>query len=64
MMNAGYTLDALHAADWPQVRAIYLEGIDTGNATFETEAPEWDAWDAAHLSICRLVVRQSDAIIG
>jgi L-amino acid N-acyltransferase YncA len=64
MMEASYTLDAMHATDWAQVQAIYLEGINTGNATFEIDAPDWDAWDAAHLPICRLVVRQGDAIIG
>jgi hypothetical protein len=37
-MKTDYTLDAMHPADWAQVQAIYLEGIDTGNATFETEA--------------------------
>ncbi len=63
-MDAGYTLDAMRAADWPQVRAIYLEGRDGGNATFETETPEWDAWDAAHLPCCRLVARCDDAIVG
>ncbi len=31
-------------ADWTAVRRIYVEGIETGNATFETEAPSWDAW--------------------
>jgi L-amino acid N-acyltransferase YncA len=35
--------------DWPAVRAIYLEGIATGNATFEQTAPEWEKWDADHL---------------
>ncbi len=35
--------------DWPAVRAIYLEGIATGNATFEQTAPEWEKWDAGHL---------------
>ena len=64
MMEASYTLDAMRTADWPQARAMYLEGIDTGNATFETEAPDWDAWDAAHLPVCRLVARQGDAVIG
>ena len=63
-MSTRYALDAMRATDWPQVRAIYLEGIEAGNATFETDAPEWDAWDVAHLPICRLVARQGDAIIG
>ncbi len=42
-------------AHWPGVRAVYLEGLATGDATFETEAPEWECWDAAHLRACRLV---------
>jgi L-amino acid N-acyltransferase YncA len=46
--------------DWPAVRAIYLEGIATGNATFEQTAPEWRNWDAGHLASARIVAR-SDA---
>jgi phosphinothricin acetyltransferase len=44
-------------ADWPRVRAIYLEGIATGQATFEVEAPTWEQWDAAHHAFGRLVAR-------
>ena len=40
---------------WPEVRAIYEEGLATGDATFETEAPDWERWDASHLRACRLV---------
>ena len=50
-------LDPLTPADWPAVRAIYLEGIATRQATFETEAPEWEVWDRAHLPFCRLAAR-------
>ncbi|NED09935.1 N-acetyltransferase [Streptomyces sp. SID9124] len=32
-----------------QVLAIYRAGIDEGNATFETEAPSWAAFDTAKL---------------
>jgi len=46
---------SMTAADWPALRAIYLEGIATGNATFEREAPSWERWDAGHLPTCRLV---------
>lgn len=52
------------AADWEQVRAIYLEGIQTGQATFETEAPDWEKWDASHLPQCRLIARASETIKG
>jgi phosphinothricin acetyltransferase len=50
--------------DWARVRAIYSEGIATGDATFETNAPEFDAWDAAHLRACRLVARIDGEIAG
>jgi phosphinothricin acetyltransferase len=42
-------------ADWPSVREIYQQGIDAGLATFETQAPSWEAWDNAHLTVARLV---------
>lgn len=43
------------AEDWPTVQAIYRAGIASGNATFETEVPEWEQWDAKHLLFARLV---------
>ena len=43
------TIEALTPADWEAVRAIYLEGIATGHATFETDAPEWETWDRGRL---------------
>jgi len=46
------------------VRRIYEEGIATGIATFETEAPEWDKWDRAHLADCRLVAVRGHDVIG
>jgi phosphinothricin acetyltransferase len=50
--------------DWPAVRGIYLEGVATGNATFETEAPEWERWDASHRADCRFVACDADAVVG
>jgi L-amino acid N-acyltransferase YncA len=38
----------LRPGDWPEVAAIYEDGIRTGNATFETGVPSWESWDAAH----------------
>jgi phosphinothricin acetyltransferase len=48
-------LEPLTAAHWPAMRAVYLEGIATGNANFATEAPPWEKWDADHLATCPLV---------
>lgn len=50
--------------DWPAVRDIYLEGIATGQATFETQAPSWEQWDQGHLPICRLVARVGAEVLG
>ena len=49
------SIHPLTAAHWPPVRAIYAEGIATGQATFTTELPTWQAWDTAHLAAARLV---------
>ena len=59
-----YVVDQMRASDWEQVRAIYVAGIRTGHATFETEAPGWERWDEAHLPFARLVVREGEAVLG
>jgi phosphinothricin acetyltransferase len=46
------------------VRAIYLEGIATGNSTFEQSAPDWQTWDQGHLESCRLVARSESEVLG
>lgn len=51
-------------ADWPAVQRIYAEGIDTGNATFELAAPEWDEWDGGKLPHPRLVAEVAGAVCG
>jgi L-amino acid N-acyltransferase YncA len=57
-------IDMMKEKDWDAVRAIYLEGIATGNATFEKSAPDWENWDASHLRSCRLVARSDENILG
>jgi phosphinothricin acetyltransferase len=55
----------MQPADWPDVRRIYLEGIATGNATFETDAPpSWDELDRNRLPVCRHVAELGGAIVG
>jgi len=58
------SIEQMVERDWPAVRAIYEEGINTGNATFEKSPPEWTSWDAGHLRICRLVARSGDDVLG
>ncbi len=59
-----FIIEPMQAEDWASVKAIYLEGIATGNATFETSAPEWAEWDAKHRADCRLVARSNGVVIG
>ena len=54
----------LRPGDWPEVARIYEEGIRTRNATFETEVPSWEAWDAAHLDEHRFVAERDGRIAG
>ena len=50
--------------DWPRVRAIFVEGIATGNATFETKPPSWEEFDATHLKEHRLVAVEAGEVVG
>src|SRR5438067_1725755 len=54
----------LRPGDWPEVARIYEKGIATGNATFETEVPSWEAWDAAHLAEHRFVAERAGRVAG
>ena len=55
---------ALAERHWPDVRAIYESGIATGNATFQTEAPTWESWNAGHLATCRFVALAGEVVVG
>ncbi|HVD24454.1 MAG TPA: GNAT family N-acetyltransferase [Gaiellaceae bacterium] len=57
-------LRALTRDDWPAVKAIFEQGIAGGQATFETEAPAWVAWDTAHLEGHQLVALQGGEVLG
>jgi phosphinothricin acetyltransferase len=59
-----FVIGSMRPQDWDFVRAIYLEGVTTGQATFETEAPDWERWNAGHLPQCRLVARNGDGVLG
>ena len=58
------TIAPMQPADWPDVRRVCLEGIATGDATFETDAPAWEKWDRRHRPDCRLVVRLDGDLVG
>jgi L-amino acid N-acyltransferase YncA len=50
--------------DYPAIAEIYLQGIATGHATFQSEAPEWEVWDKSHLSFCRLAAFEGEEMLG
>jgi L-amino acid N-acyltransferase YncA len=58
------TLSPLEPRHWDAVREIYRQGIAGGNATFETDPGDWDAWDAAHLPGCRIVAELDGRVVG
>lgn len=54
----------LSAADWPAVAAIYAAGLATGDASFETEPPTWEDFDATRLAEHRLGVEVDGRLVG
>ena len=61
---APVTIGPLRADHWDAVARIYAEGIATGHATFETEVPSWERWDASHFADHRLVALAGDEVVG
>jgi L-amino acid N-acyltransferase YncA len=55
---------ALEPGDWPAVEAIFREGIETGHATFESETPTWEAFDAGRVPSLRLVAELDGKVVG
>lgn len=58
------TISAMQAEDWDQVAEIYRSGIETKLATFESNVPSWEHWNATHLSFARLVAISDNRIRG
>lgn len=59
-----YKIEEMKLSDWGQICNIYLQGIITGKATFQTEVPDWEDWDNGHINSCRLVARSEDVVLG
>ena len=57
-------IEEMRNESWEAVQRIYNAGIATKNATFQTEAPEWEAWDQSHRKDCRLIAKIDDNIAG
>lgn len=58
------TIRRMTARDWANVAHIYQEGIETGLATFRTDIPTYEEWDATYLPFCRLVAEEDGTVLG
>lgn len=61
---SGVVIRDMSAADASAVLAIYQEGIEGGDATFEVKAPDWATWDAGKVAAPRLVAERAGAVVG
>ena len=57
-------IEPMTEADWHAVAEIYGQGIEAGEATFETAVPDYAEWDGGHLAEPRLVARLDGAVVG
>jgi L-amino acid N-acyltransferase YncA len=51
-------------SDSKRVLEIYRMGLETRNATFETNVPSWQEWDSKHLPYSRFVSEESGIVSG
>jgi len=50
--------------DAARVLEIYRLGLDSGEASFETEPPDWPGWQAKYHPVCRLLFEQDGEVAG
>lgn len=53
-----YEVLPMKASHYEAVAAIFQQGIESGNATYETQSPSWEEWDKGHLAQARFVAVQ------
>ncbi len=63
MTEPEFSISPMAAGDAEAVLAVFAEGIASGDATFQTEAPDWPEWDAGHLPAPRLVARDAQGVL-
>jgi len=64
-MDAIVGVAPMTESHWPEVRAIYQAGIDTGHATFAAAPPAtWVAWQHEHLNDLSHVALDATMVLG
>jgi L-amino acid N-acyltransferase YncA len=61
---AALLVEQMRTKHWPAVERIYAQGLATGDASFETEPPSWERFQAGHLPGHLLVALEADAVLG
>ncbi|WP_234124260.1 GNAT family N-acetyltransferase [Clostridium hydrogenum] len=59
-----YSIQEMKSENWEDVAKIYMEGINTGKATFQSELPSFEEWDKGHMKVCRLVAYDGKNVLG
>lgn len=60
-----FVIEKMVESDWDQVRQIYQEGIETGDATYVTEPPKsWAEWNSTRIPACSLVAKSNHTVAG
>ncbi|KOF55631.1 MULTISPECIES: GNAT family N-acetyltransferase [Clostridium] len=59
-----YSIQEMKSENWEAVAKIYMEGINTGKATFQSELPSFEDWDKGHMKVCRLVAYDGKNVLG
>jgi len=54
----------MQASHYEEVSVIFKQGIESGNATYETQSPSWQEWDKGHLPQVRFVALDQGQVIG
>jgi phosphinothricin acetyltransferase len=57
-------IEVMTAAHCRSVLAIYKAGLDEGNATFETEVPDWQTFTAGKLALQCYVATDAGKVLG
>jgi L-amino acid N-acyltransferase YncA len=58
------TIRTIEKTDYPEVQIIYQQGINSGDATFETRVKSWDEWDVATAVAGRLLATDGGQVVG
>lgn len=59
-----YNIEEMKDSDYEDVSNIYLQGINTGIATFQNSIPTFEDWDKGHIKSCRLVAKGDGRVLG